>query len=119
MVILMVLAMPPILLVFGFQLSDSAGALHKLEDRVRQREQNYQVARSAVELAIDLFEVDEIDVDSARDTWALGSQRLRWEGRDLFLEIRDEESRFPISQLPVPGKEEPDRVLINKPWNAS
>ncbi len=112
MVILMVLAMLLILVVFGFQLSDSAGALHKLEDRVRQREQNYQVARSAVELSVDLLKVDEIDVDSARDTWALGSQRLRWEGRDLFLEIRDEESRFPISQLPVPGKDEPDRLLF-------
>jgi type II secretory pathway component PulK len=111
MVIMMVLAMLLILVIFGFTLSDSAGALHKLEDRVRQREQNYQVARSAVELAVDLLKVDEIDVDSSRDTWALGSQRLRWEGRDLYLEIRDEESRFPISQLPVPGKEEPDREL--------
>lgn len=111
MVILMVLATLLLLIVFTLQLGDSSTALHKLEDRVRQREQNYQVARSAVELAMDLLKVDEVDVDSARDAWALGSQRLRWEGRDLILEIRDEESRFPISQLPVPGKEEPDRQL--------
>lgn len=111
MVILMVLATLLILIVFTLQLGDSSTVLHKLEDKTRQREQNYQVARSAVELAMDLLKVDEVDVDSARDPWALGSQRLRWEGRDLVLEIRDEESRFPISQLPIPGKEEPDRQL--------
>ncbi|MBS2038035.1 general secretion pathway protein GspK [bacterium] len=111
MVILMVLATLLILVVFTLQLGDSSTVLHKLEDRTRQREQNYQVARSAVELAMDLLKVDDVDVDSARDPWALGSQRLRWEGRDLVLEIRDEESRFPISQLPLPGKEEPDRQL--------
>ena len=111
MVILMVLATLLMLIIFTLQLGDSSTALHHLEERTRQREQNYQVARSAVELAMDLLKVDEIDVDSARDAWALGSQSLRWEGRDLILEIRDEESRFPLSQLPVPGKDEPDREL--------
>ena len=82
MVILMVLATLLMLIIFTLQLGDSSTALHHLEERTRQREQNYQVARSAVELAMDLLKVDEIDVDSARDAWALGSQSLRWEGRD-------------------------------------
>jgi type II secretory pathway component PulK len=111
MVILLVLGMLLLLVVFGIQLGDAANSLHKLEERVRLREANYQVARSAVELAIELLKVDEVDVDSARDPWALGSQRLRWEGRDLFLEIRDEESRFPLSQLPIEKESEPDREL--------
>ena len=112
MVILMVLGMLLLLIVFTIQMGDASTALHRLEDRVRLREVNYQVARSAVELAIELLKVDEIDVDSARDPWALGSQRLRWEGRDLFLEIRDEESRFPLNQLPLEKDAEPDREFF-------
>jgi len=113
MVILMVLAMLLLLVVFTIQLGDASSNLHRLEDRTRQREQNYQVARSAVELSVELLKVDDVDTDSARDAWALGSQRLRWEGRDLYLEIRDEESRFPISLLPADTKPDadPDRQL--------
>ena len=114
MVILLVLGMLLLLIVFGIQLGEAASTLHRLEDRVRLREVNYQVARSAVELAIELLKVDEVDVDSARDPWALGSQRLRWEGRDLFLEIRDEESRFPLNLLPIEKDAEPDLEYFAK-----
>lgn len=107
----MILATLLLLVVFTIQLGDASSALQRLEDKVRQREQNYQVARSAVELAMDLLKVDETDVDSARDVWALGNQRLRWEGRDLYLEIRDEESRFPLRQLPVKDEDGPDQEL--------
>jgi len=114
MVILLVLGMMLLLIVFTIQLGDASSVLSRLEDRVRLRETNYQVARSAVELAIELLKVDEVDVDSARDTWALGSQRVRWEGRDFFLEIRDEESRFPINMLPLEKDSEPDRQLFGQ-----
>lgn len=112
MVILLVLGMLLLLVAFTLQLGDSANALHHLDTKVRLREVNYQVARSAVELAIELLKVDELDVDSARDVWALGSQRLSWEGRDLFLEIRDEESRFPLSKLPIAKTADPDREFF-------
>lgn len=109
MVILMVLGMLLLLIVFTLQMGDASTALHRLEERVRLREANYQVARSAVELATELLKVDEVDYDSARDVWALGSQRLQWEGRNLFLEIRDEESRLPLNLLPIEKDAEPDR----------
>ncbi len=112
MVILMVLGMLLLMVVFTLQMGDAANALHHLDHRIRLREVNYQVARSAVELAIELLKVDEVDVDSARDAWALGSQRLRWEGRDLFLEIRDEESRFPLKLLPVEKENPPDSAFF-------
>jgi general secretion pathway protein K len=101
MVILLVLGMLLLVVVFSIQLADASLALRNVEHRVRIKEMSYQVARSAVELAIALIKVDDIDVDSARDSWALGTQRLGWEGRDLFLEIRDEESRFPLRKLPL------------------
>lgn len=101
MVILLVLGMLLLLVIFTTQLNDASANLQILEERVRSKEQSYQVARSAVELAMDLLRVDETKNDSARDVWNLGAQRLTWEGRELFLEIRDEESRFPLNLLPT------------------
>lgn len=114
MVILMVLGMLILLIIFTTQLSDAGVSMQTLQDRVRVKEQNYQVARSAVELAMDLLRVDDTKFDSARDVWNLGTQRLTWEGRDLFLEIRDEESRFPLSQLPLDAKAPPDLLLYQQ-----
>lgn len=112
MVILLILGMLLLLVVFSIQLGDASLALSNLENRVRLREANYQVARSAVELSMDLLRVDDVDVDSARDVWALGTQRLSWEGRDLFLEIRDEESRFPLQRVPLEERPEPDNQVF-------
>ena len=108
MVILLVLGMLLLLVVFSIQLADASLALRQVEERTRIKEASYQVARSAVELAIELIKVDDVDVDSAQDTWALGTQRLAWEGRDIFLEIRDEESRFPLNKLPIQDPPTPD-----------
>jgi general secretion pathway protein K len=101
MVVLLVLGMLILLVIFTTVLNDASLALQIVEKRVRLKEQNYLVARSAVELAMDLLRVDKPDVDSGRDVWNLGAQRLTWEGRELFLEIRDEESRFPLNMLPL------------------
>jgi len=109
MVIMLVLGMLLLLIAFATQLTDASSALHSFEERVRLREANYHVARSAVEMAVSLLEVDDPDEDSAQDVWAIGSQRLTWEGRELFLEIRDEESRFPLQMLPLDDTAEPDR----------
>ena len=114
MVILMVLATLLLLVVFTTQLGDASLALQRVEDAARIKEVNYHVARSAVELAMDLLRVDDIDVDSAQDVWALGNQRLNWEGRDLYLEIRDEDSRFPLAMLPYLKTAEPDRALFTQ-----
>lgn len=114
MVILLVLGMLILLVIFTTQLGDAGISVQTLEDRVRLKEQNYQVARSAVELAMDLLRVDGNKTDSASDVWNIGSQKLTWEGRDLFLEIRDEESRFPLSQLPIDAKSPPDLMLYQQ-----
>lgn len=109
MVILLILGMLILLLAFATQLTDASAQLHQFEEKVRLREANYQVARSAVEMAMELLRVDEIEEDSAQDVWALGAQRLSWEGREFFLEIRDEESRFPLRKLPLDDKASPDQ----------
>ncbi len=99
MVILAVLAMLVIITVLSAQLGDNSVALDHRQKVIRTREENYQMARSAVELAMDLLMVDTNDYDGPGDLWAFGSQRLTWEGKPLFLEIRDEEGRFPLMKL--------------------
>lgn len=105
MVILAVLAMLIIITVLSAQLGDNSVALDHRQRVIHSREDHYQMARSAVELAMDLLMVDTNDYDGAGDLWAFGSQRLTWEGKPLFLEIRDEEGRFPLIKLMRGGKD--------------
>ena len=97
MVVVMVLALLILLTAIGAQLGDSVVALEKFHRYSYNREVNYQMARSAMELATELIKLDNNSTDSAQDVWAFGSQRLTWEGKVLLLEIRDEESRFPLA----------------------
>lgn len=101
MVILLVLGMLLILAILTTILNDAGVAVRTFTDRARLKEANYQVARSAVELATNLLKVDDTDVDSGQDVWNISAERITWEGREFLLEIRDEESRFPLSQLPT------------------
>jgi type II secretory pathway component PulK len=99
MVILAVMAMLIILTILATQLSDASLALQLQQKAAVAREGHYQMARSGVELAMQLINADDPSVDSAQDLWALGSQSVRWEGKKMILEIRDEDSRFPINMI--------------------
>lgn len=99
MVIVMVLGLIALMIALVLPLSDSTSALEKQQRWAYTREANYHVARSATELAMELLKVDKPDVDSGQDLWAFGNQRMNWEGRELWLEIRDEESRFPLNAI--------------------
>jgi type II secretory pathway component PulK len=99
MVILSVVAMLIMLTIMATQLSDASVALELQQRNVAAREVHYQMARSGVELAMQLINADSTTTDSAQDLWALGSQAVTWEGKKMVLEIRDEDSRFPLTMV--------------------
>jgi type II secretory pathway component PulK len=99
MVVVMILGLIAMMIAISIPLSDASSALETHQRWYYQREANYQVARSAAELAFELLKIDDQDVDSGQDLWAFGNQRMTWEGRTLWLEVRDEESCFPISAI--------------------
>jgi type II secretory pathway component PulK len=99
MVVVMILGLIAMMIAISLPLSDASSALETHQRWYYQREANYQVARSAAELAFELLKIDDQDVDSGQDLWAFGNQRMNWEGRTLWLEIRDEESCFPINAV--------------------
>ncbi|MBI3928601.1 MAG: general secretion pathway protein GspK [Armatimonadetes bacterium] len=105
MVIVAVLGMLIVALVLSAQLGDAWVATQALQRYQLGKETNYQVARSAFELALQLLMVDDNDSDGPQDLWALGVQEMVWEGRTLQLEIRDEASRFPLRPLMEPQEE--------------
>ncbi len=99
MVILVVLGMILVALSFSTQMADVATQLERNQRFIASREANYQVARSAFELALQLVQADDDDVDGPGDLWATGPQSLDWEGHALRIEIQDEERRIPIIRL--------------------
>lgn len=106
MVIILVLGILVLLVALGAPLTDASVALDQQQRITFARESNYQMARSAVELAMTLLGADDTDYDSGQDIWAFGNQKLTWEGKNMWLEIRDEDSRFPLSSVTnvtVPG----------------
>lgn len=109
MVILIILGILAIALTLTTQMSDAATQLERLQRFNAGREANYMVARSAFELALQLVLADDDETDGPEDLWATGPQRLNWEGRELLLEVQDEERRFPVMALvprvPVPQQQ--------------
>lgn len=103
MVIILILGILVLLIALSAPLGDASVALEQHQRLAYARESNYYVGRSAVELAMELLKVDEIDFDSSQDLWAFGNQRLSWEGKNIWLEIRDEESLFPIGPVVAPA----------------
>ena len=99
MVIIIVLGLIIVALTLSTTFSIDTNALDQFGRQARNREANYQVARSAFELGLTLLRADDSDVDGPEDIWASGPQELTWEGRLLRLEVEDEERRFPINAL--------------------
>lgn len=64
-----------------------------------ERENNYQMARSAVEMGYALLKSDSNATDSLNEAWAAGSVTLVWEGKHVTVSVVDEESKFPLSAM--------------------
>ncbi len=99
MVILAVLATLLVALALSAGLTDAGLEAQRLLDHAVARERNYLVARSAVELGLEVLRADDNDTDGPQDPWAVGEVDLEWEGRRVVLRIVDEESRFPLGRL--------------------
>lgn len=99
MVILAVLATLLVALAISTQLTDAGVDADRMMDFVAAREANYQVARSAVEMGMEVVRADDNDTDGPDDTWAVGELNVEWEGKAVALRITDEESRFPLNRL--------------------
>ena len=117
MVIVLILGILVLLVALVAPLGDASVALEQQQRMTFARETNYQMARSAVELATTLLKVDDTDYDSGQDVWAFGNQRLSWEGKNMWLEIRDEDSRFPLG--PVVNTTSPGGVPANSTSNTT
>jgi general secretion pathway protein K len=103
MVIILVLGLLIVAVALSATFALEAGQIEQFQRIAYSREANYQVARSAFELGLALLRVDEADVDGAEDLWASGPQEMTWEGRQLRIEVEDEERRFPINALVPPA----------------
>jgi general secretion pathway protein K len=99
MVVILVLGLLIVAVALVSTFAMEAGQIEQFQRVAYSREANYQVARSAFELGLALLRVDETDVDGAEDLWATGPTEMTWEGRQLRLEVEDEERRFPINAL--------------------
>lgn len=99
MVVILVLGILIVAVTLATTFALNSGQIEQFQRVAYSREANYQVARSAFELGLSLLRVDEADVDGPEDLWATGPTAMTWEGRDLRLEVEDEERRFPINAL--------------------
>lgn len=103
MVMILVLGMLIVAITLTTTFGVDTNALDFFGRQARSREANYMVARSAFELGLVLLRSDDGDVDGAEDIWASGPQEMTWEGRQLRLEVEDEERRIPINALVPPA----------------
>lgn len=99
MVVILVLGLLIVAVTLVSTFALNSGQIEQFQRVAYSREANYQVARSAFELGLALLRVDEPDVDGPEDLWATGPTEMTWEGRDLRLEVEDEERKFPINAL--------------------
>lgn len=103
MVVILVLGLLIVAVALVSTLAVDSGQIEQFQRIAYSREANYQVARSAFELGLALLRVDDADVDGAEDLWATGPTEMTWEGRQLRLEVEDEERRFPVNALVPPA----------------
>lgn len=110
MVVILVLGLLVVAVTLVSTFALDSGQIEQFQRVAYSREANYQVARSAFELGLALLRVDDADVDGPEDLWATGPTTMTWEGRDLRLEVEDEERRFPLNAL-VPAALPPGGVF--------
>ncbi len=99
MILTMVLAAIIIAFTIATRMAEVGQETQRLMDYTQFRENNYLMARSAVEMGMELLRQDTGDTDSLQDFWAAGEMTLEWEGRPVTVSIVDEESKFPLSAM--------------------
>ncbi|MGM9998939.1 MAG: general secretion pathway protein GspK [Candidatus Bruticola sp.] len=99
MVLMAVLGAILLAMVIAAKMSEIGVDAQNLINYTSARENNYQVARSAVEMGFELLKADTGDTDSLNDMWAAGSVVVEWEGKKVVISIVDEESKFPLSAM--------------------
>ncbi len=110
MVLTMVLAAIIIAFTIATRMAEVGQETQRLMDYTQYRENNYLMARSAVEMGMELLRQDTGNTDSLQDYWAAGEMTLEWEGRPVTVSIVDEESKFPLSAL----QNNPDDTALTK-----
>ena len=99
MILMMVLGTIIFALTLSARMNQLGIETQRLMDYTHNRENNYMMARSALEIGLNLLRNDSGDTDSLQDYWAKGEITLQWEGRPVSLRIVDEESKFPLSYM--------------------
>ncbi|MBQ7568104.1 general secretion pathway protein GspK [bacterium] len=99
MVLMMVICTIIFALTLSARMTEIGIETQRLMDYTANRENNYLMARSALEIGLSLLQNDSGDTDSLQDYWARGEITLQWEGRPVSLRIVDEESKFPLSYM--------------------
>lgn len=110
MVVLMVLLIIFVAIVMTTVLGDAWVTTQTMFRHAELRERNYLAARSVVEMAMELLRADTNDYDGFGDFWALGQQKVPFDGREFVMEISDEDRRFPLNQLAKGKPEETKRL---------
>jgi len=106
MVMLSILATLLVALALSTRLTDAGLDAQRLLDHIQARETNYMVARSAIEMGLEVLRSDDNDTDGPQDVWSVGEMQIEWEGHPVTLQIVDEESRFPLGRLQaIPDRE--------------
>lgn len=108
MVILAVLVTLIFAMTLAAKMTDLGLDAQRVVDQATAREENYLVARSAVEMGFELLRSDTNETDNLNDAWALGELDFEWEGKPVHIRIVDEESKFPLGAL----QEEPDNTKV-------
>ncbi|MDO5297022.1 MAG: type II secretion system protein GspK [bacterium] len=99
MILMMVIGTIIFALTLSARMTQLGIETQRLMNYTQNRENNYLMARSALEIGINLLRNDSGDTDSLQDYWAKGEITLQWEGRPVSLRIVDEESKFPLSYM--------------------
>ncbi|MBQ7528296.1 general secretion pathway protein GspK [bacterium] len=99
MIIMAVLGAIVIALVIASRMAGVGLEAQQFYKYTAERENNYQMARSAVEMGFELLRADNGDTDSVNSVWAVGAVSLEWEGKNVVISVVDEESKFPLSVM--------------------
>lgn len=99
MIIMAVLGSIIIALVIASRMAEVGLEAQQFYKYTAERENNYQMARSAVEMGFELLRADNGDTDSVNSLWAVGAVSLEWEGKNIVVGVVDEESKFPLSVM--------------------
>lgn len=108
---LSILATLLVALALSTRLTDAGLDAQRQIEHVQARETNYLVARSAIEMGLEVLRSDDNDSDGPQDLWSVGEMQIEWEGHPVTLHLVDEESRFPLGRLQAAPDQDPGPEL--------